>query len=119
MTLGEYVTETATRIARGTLDGIAVGDLRSLGEVDEYIQSQLGDVMDTLSSLVSGQAIADVTAPAVQKAIDTIKPAVMQALADYTPTFAAVTGGMLALAVLLGVYVSKETFKRTSARRSR
>ena len=113
MNLGEYVSAQAIRIARGTIEGIELGDLRSLGEIDEYVTRQLGDVMDTVTGIFSGQAVADLTAPAVQKAIDTIKPAILEALRDYTPTFAAVSGGMLALAVLLGVWVAKETFTRT------
>ena len=110
MNLGEYVTEQGIRIARATLDGIHVGDLRSMEDVDEYIHRQLGDVV---SDIFSGDALTSLTQPAVQKAIDTIKPAIMQALQDYTPTFAAISGGMLALAVLLGVWVSHETFRRT------
>jgi hypothetical protein len=113
MTLGEYVTGAAVRIARNTLDGIETGDLRSLGEVDEYIQAQLGELGDDI-----GDALSTITQPAVQKAIDSMKPAIMQALEDYTPTFAAISGGMLALAVLLGVYVSKLTFERITRRRS-
>jgi hypothetical protein len=113
MNLGEYVSNQAVRIARGALDGIQLGELQSMEDIDEYVTGQLGDVMDTVSNIFSGQAVADLTAPAVQKAVDTIKPAIMEALRDYTPTFAAVSGGMLALAVLLGVWVAKETFKRT------
>ena len=118
MNLGEYVSTQAIRIARGALSGIEAGDIQSAGQLDEYVTSQLGDVMDTFSNIFSGEAITNLTQPAVQKAIETIKPAVLEALRDYTPTFAAVSGGMLALAVLLGVWISNETSTRTR-RRSR
>jgi hypothetical protein len=36
-------------------------------------------------------------------------------LRDWTPSFAAISGGMMALAVLLGIWISKRTF--ISARR--
>jgi hypothetical protein len=119
MNLGEYVSTQAVRIARGALSGIESGDIESYGELNEYVTSQLGDVMDTVSNIFSGEAISNLTQPAVQKAIDTIKPAVLEALRDYTPTFAAVSGGMLALAVLLGVWVSNETSARTRRRAGR
>jgi hypothetical protein len=34
-------------------------------------------------------------------------------LRDWTPSFAAIIGGMAGLAILLGVYVSKRTYTRT------
>jgi hypothetical protein len=40
-----------------------------------------------------------------------MQPTIMQALQDYTPTFAAVSGGMLALSILLGIYISQETYR--------
>lgn len=111
MTLGEFVSESTDRIVRRTAEGIRSGRLRTLGEVDEFVTHELGDVTDILTG--------DIVQPYAQKAIDAIKPALMQALEDYTPTFAAVSGGMLALAVLLGVYVSKQTFEYIARRRGR
>jgi hypothetical protein len=101
-----YVSEYATQIARNTIDAIMAGQVRTLGEIDEYVDRQLGDVTDDLKALASGQA-----SPLMQSAIESMKPAIYQALQDYTPTFAAVSGGMLALAVLLGVWVAQRTYE--------
>lgn len=104
MTLGEFVFNQADRITRRTAQGILSGELRTMGDVDEFVTRELGAITDILTG--------DIVDPYIQKAIEAVKPAVMQVLEDYTPTFAAVSGGMLALAVLLGVYVSKKTFER-------
>jgi len=52
-----------------------------------------------------------------KKAVDIIRPSVEQALKDYTPTFAAITGGMLALSVLLGTWIAKREFRKARGRR--
>jgi hypothetical protein len=64
------------------------------------------DVADELKALATGAA-----SPMMQSAVAAMKPAIMEALQEYTPTFAAVSGGMLALSVLLGIWVAKKTFE--------
>ena len=106
MNLGAYVSQKSILIARSTLDGMESGRLRSYEEIDDHVTRQLGDITDELKALATGSA-----SPLAQSAVAAMKPAIMEALQDYTPTFAAVSGGMLALAVLLGVWVAKKTFE--------
>lgn len=101
-----YVSEYATQIAQSTIDKIMAGELGTMGEIDEYVDGRLGDITDDLKAVASGSA-----SPLMQSAIESMKPAIFQALQDYTPTFAAVSGGMLALAVLLGVWVAQRTYE--------
>jgi len=103
--LADYVSDRACRIARGTLAEIECGALSTLGEIEEHVERELGDIADELKSLATGAA-----SPMMQSAVASMKPAIMEALQDYTPTFAAVSGGMLALAVLLGVWVAQKTY---------
>jgi hypothetical protein len=108
MNFGAYVSQKAILIARNTLDGIEDGRLKTLGEIDDHVTLELGDVTDELKALATGAA-----SPMMTSAVAAMKPAIMEALQEYTPTFAAVSGGMLALAVLLGVWVAKpDTFER-------
>jgi hypothetical protein len=103
--VAEYVSEHAARIAQGTVRAIDAGVLSTLGEIEEHIDRELGDITDELKAVATGAA-----SPMMQSAIASMKPAIMEALHDYTPTFAAISGGMLALAVLLGVYVAQKTY---------
>ncbi len=105
MNLGEYVSEHASRIAQGTLAAIEEGTLSTLGEIEEHIDRQLGDITDELKALATGAS-----SPMMASAVASMKPAIMEALQEYTPTFAAISGGMLALAVLLGVWVAQKTY---------
>jgi hypothetical protein len=108
MNLGEFVERRAVEIAQGALDEIRGGNLRTLGEVEEYVNQGLGQTADDLLALASGTS-----SPLVQSMMASMQPAIMASLQAYTPMFAAVSGGMLALAVLLGVWVAKpDTFER-------
>lgn len=105
MNIADYVSGHASRIAKETLDSIDSGVLSTLGEIEDHIDRELGDVADELKALATGAA-----SPMMASAIASMKPAIMEALQEYTPTFAAVSGGMLALAVLLGVWVAQKTY---------
>jgi hypothetical protein len=107
MTLGEFVQQRSVEIAQGALDAIHSGDLKTLGEVQDYVNRGLGQTAADVTALFSGTS-----SPLVQSMMASMQPAILQSLQDYTPMFAAVTGGMLALAVLLGVWVAKpDTFE--------
>lgn len=106
MNLGDYVSQKSILIARSVLRGIEDGRLGTYEEIDRHVTRQLGDVTDELKALATGSA-----SPLMQSAVEAMKPAIMEALQEYTPTFAAVSGGMLALAVLMGVWVAKKTFE--------
>lgn len=108
MYLGDYVVRESTKVAQAAIEGIRLGRIRTLGELDDFVSGSLGQSAADVAAMFTGSS-----SPMVQSLVESMKPAVMQVLQDYTPTFAAVSGGMLALAVLLGVYVAKETFQRT------
>lgn len=105
--LAAIAAEDAVRLAR-------LGEIESLGAAEDYIGAALSKVIDQ-----QGPAIAEKLAvylePATQKAVEVIKPSVMEALRDYTPTFAAVAGGMIALSVLAGTWLARREFRKGRA----
>ena len=107
MNLGEYFVQEGTRIGQAAADGIRSGRIQTMGELEAFVDQGLGQSVQDLTALVSGSS-----SPMVQSMMESMKPTIMQALSDYTPTFAAITGGLLALSVLLGVWVSQETYVR-------
>lgn len=96
---------------------VRLGEISDVIGVEKYISGALDSFFAKY-----GPGLADKLAvyiePATKKAVEVIKPSVDQALKDYTPTFAAITGGMLALSVLLGVWISKRSYQHYSAKRS-
>lgn len=93
------------------------GELRTLAGVEEYVEARLGSIIDLLMPTAK-EEIATLIAPATQQAVEVIKPAMYEALRDWTPSIAAIVGGMAGLAVLLGVWVSKRTYVGTRRRAS-
>lgn len=108
----ETVLNAAVEAAKDALNRVYSGELRTLAGVEDHVQARLGSVVDLLMPSLKEEA-AVLLAPAAQQAVDAIKPAMYDVLRDWTPSFAAIVGGMAGLAVLLGVYVSKQTFTRT------
>ena len=108
----ETVLNAAVEAAKDALNRVYSGELRTLAGVEDHVQARLGSVVDLLRPSLKEEA-AVLLAPAAQQAVDAIKPAMYDVLRDWTPSFAAIVGGMAGLAVLLGVYVSKQTFTRT------
>lgn len=107
MNLGEYCVQAGTKVGQAAIDGVRSGRIRSMGELEEFVERGLGQSIQDLTALASGAS-----SPMVQSMMESMKPTIMQALSDYTPTFAAITGGLLALSVLLGVWVAQETYVR-------
>lgn len=107
MNLGEYVVQEGTKVGQAAIDAVRSGKIRTMGELEEFVDRGLGQSVQDLTALVSGAS-----SPMVQSMMESMKPTIMQALSDYTPTFAAITGGLLALSVLLGVWVAQETYVR-------
>jgi hypothetical protein len=93
-----------------------LGELSSLAEADSLISAAVSKFFES-----QGPQIASTMAPHIEamtkKAVEVIRPSVEQALKEYTPTFAAISGGMLALSVLLGTYVAKREFRKARGRR--
>lgn len=113
----DLVLDAATEAAVDALNRVRAGEIRSLSGVEEYVETRLSGILDFLMPAAKEEAAA-LLAPAAQQAVDAIKPAMYEVLRDWTPSFAAIIGGVVGLAVLLGVQVSKQTFT-SSRRRSR
>lgn len=110
----DTVLDAAVQAAREALDRVYRGDITSLAGAEDYVETRLGSILDILMPAAKEEVTA-LLAPATQQAIEAIKPAMYDVLRDWTPSFAAIIGGMAGLAILLGVYVSKKTY--TSGRR--
>ena len=110
----DIVLDAACNAAIDALQRVKAGEIRSLAGVEEYVETQLAGILDFLMPAAK-EEVASLFAPATQQAVEAIKPAMYDVLRDWTPSFAAIVGGMAGLAVLLGVWVSKKTF--TSGRR--
>lgn len=104
----ETVLDASTRAAREALDRVYSGEIRSLAGVEEYVEERLSGILDVLMPSMKEEAAA-LLAPATQQAVEAIKPAMYDVLRDWTPSFAAIMGGMMGLAILLGVQVSRST----------
>lgn len=116
MNLAGLAGEAVACAACEAVKRAALGELSSLAEADSLISSAVSKFFES-----QGPQIASSMAPYIEsmtkKAVDVIRPSVEQALRDYTPTFAAITGGMLGLAVLLGTWVAKNEFRKSRGRR--
>lgn len=111
----DTVLDAAVQSAREALDRVYTGEIRSLAGVEEYVETRLGGILDFLMPAAK-EEVSALLAPATKNAVDAIKPAMYEVLRDWTPSFAAIVGGMAGLAILLGVQVSKSTFTRTRRR---
>lgn len=109
-----FLCDETAKIAARAVEKARLGEFSSVAAAEDYVSQALASVIDKQGPMIA-QKLAEVMEPAVQKAMDVIKPSMMEALKDYTPTFAAIVGGMIALAVLLGVGVSKRTFRKMTA----
>jgi hypothetical protein len=111
----DTVLDAAVQSAREALDRVYTGEIRSLAGVEEYVETRLGGILDFLMPTAK-EEVSALLAPATKNAVDAIKPAMYEVLRDWTPSFAAIVGGMAGLAILLGVQVSKSTFTRSRRR---
>jgi len=106
MDLREYVHQAGVKVAQDALGAIESGQVRTRDELDEFVARGLGQSASDIAAMFTGTS-----SPMVQSLMASMQPTIMQALQDYTPTFAAVSGGMLALSILLGIYISQETYR--------
>ena len=88
------------------------GRIHSIADAEDYVHGRLSGILDVLMPGLQSEA-ASILTPATQQAVDAIKPAMYDVLRDWTPAIASIIGGLAGLAVLLGVWVSKETFHRS------
>ena len=104
--------DRAADLAVDALSRVKSGEIRSLAGVEDYMASGMGSILDLLMPTAK-EELATLVAPATEQAIQAIKPAMYEALREWTPSVASIVGGMAGLAVLLGVWVSRQTFMRT------
>jgi len=90
---------------------VQMGELSDLAAAEDYIGAAMAKFMDQQGPAIASK-LAVYLEPATQKAVEVIKPSVMQALKEYTPTFAAVSGAMIALSVLAGTYLARREFRK-------
>ena len=107
----DLVLDAAAEAAVSALGRVKAGEIRSLSGVEEYVEDRLSGVLDFLMPAAK-EEVSSLLAPATKQAIEAIKPAMYEVLRDWTPSFAAIVGGMAGLAILLGVQVSKSTYTR-------
>ena len=111
MTGAAMLGELAGIAAADAVERVRLGEIPpTLGAIEDYLKSAMDSFFSKYGPSI-GEQIAQYAAPAAQKAVDVIKPALSQTLTEYTPTFAAVTGGMIALAILSGIWISKRTYQ--------
>lgn len=111
----DLVLNAATEAAVDALRRVQTGEIRSLAGVEEHVGNRLNGVLDFLMPAAK-EEVSALLAPATKQAVEAIKPAMYEVLRDWTPSFAAIIGGVVGLAVLLGVQVSKQTFTRSRRR---
>jgi hypothetical protein len=114
----EIVLDAATSAAIDALRHVRSGKIQSLSGVEEYIGGRLNGILDFILPAAK-EEVSSLLAPATQQAVDAIKPAMYDVLRDWTPSIAAIVGGMAGLSILLGVWVSKKTYTRTRRNPSR
>ncbi len=105
------VLDAAAEAAVDALRRVQAGEIRSLSGVEEHVETRLSGVLDFLMPAAK-EEVSALLAPATKQAVEAIKPAMYEVLRDWTPSFAAIVGGMAGLAILLGVQVSKSTYAR-------
>lgn len=105
----DLVLDAATEAAVDALRRVQAGEIRSLAGVEEHVENRLNGILDFLMPAAKAE-VSDLLAPATKQAVEAIKPAMYEVLRDWTPSFAAIIGGVVGLAVLLGVQVSRRTF---------
>ncbi len=102
--------EEAVRLAR-------IGELDDMGQVEQYIGAALSKFFEAQGPGLASK-LAVYLEPATRKAVEVVKPSVMEALKEYTPTFAAIAGGMIGLSVILGTWIARREFRKRAGRRA-
>ena len=112
----DIVLNAAADAAVDALRRVRAGEIRSLAGVEEHVESRLSGILDFLMPMAK-EEVSSLLAPATKQAVEAIKPAMYEVLRDWTPSFAAIIGGVVGLAILLGVQVSRKTFVSSGRRR--
>lgn len=106
------VIEAAARAANEAVDVVAANP-SMLGSIDDLIASSMSRFFESYGPQMAAQ-FAKIAGPAAEKASEIIGPVIEEKLKAYTPTFALITGGVVAAAILFGGW-----FARREVRKSR
>lgn len=110
----DIVSELAGIAAADAAERAMLGEI-GLGQIDKYIMDAMEKFFDKYGPQIASQFSA-VAEPAAKKAAEIIGPVVEEKLRNYGPTFAVITGGVLAGAYILGNILSRREVRQ--ARRS-
>jgi len=111
----EYISEVAACAACDAVKQVKLGELSSLADVDSYVKDAVAKFIDKQGPYIA-EKMAAVIQPAAEKAVNIVKPSVMEALKEYTPTFALITGAVLGGAVLLGSWTAARSARKALKR---
>jgi hypothetical protein len=84
---------------------VGMGALPAVG-VEAFIQDAIKSWLDKYGPELGAQ-LTSIAEPAAKKAAEVVRPQVEAALKAYIPQFAAISGGLMGMAVLLGVWIAK------------
>jgi hypothetical protein len=117
MTLAGLAAEVTATAADEAVRRAALGELSSFAAAEDFIASAVADFFRSHGSEIAAK-MEPYIRPMAEKAIEVIKPSMKQALEEYTPTFAAIVGGMFGLSVLLGSWIARREMRKGRRRRT-
>lgn len=106
------VSEIAGLAATEAVNKVHLGELRSLGAVEDFIQLAMSNWLTKFGPQL-GQQMMAIAEPAAQKAAEVIGPVVEEKLRAYGPKLALLTGVIVGAAIIFGVGISKREFRRS------
>jgi len=114
----ELVSDLASMAAVDAVRRVNLGELTTMGDVTDYIGSAVTVFLNQYGPQVA-QKLAEIAEPAARKAADIIGPVVEEKLRAAVPLFAGISGGLIGLSILAGIWISRTTFKATRRNPSR
>ncbi len=102
------------------IDGVASGELAhpgTLGGLEDIIAASMDRFFKRYGPTIA-ENFSRIAEPAAQKAGQILGPVIEEKLKEYTPTFALITGAVIAGALLIGGWQTRQAM-RPARRRSR
>jgi hypothetical protein len=107
MNYAAMLGEVAACAATDAANKMVMGEIPNFGAAQDYVASVMKGFFTQYGPEIS-QQLSALAEPAAKKAVETVKPAVMEALKEYTPIAASVFGGIVALSIILGVWIARK-----------
>jgi len=79
------------------------------GATDTFLQAQVSKILEPIIPVL-GAKLLEVAKPAAEKAAEIVGPAIREELNKQIPKFAAITGLVLGLAVVAGIFIAKKVY---------